>query len=416
MLRVTPIDEKTIQMMINALGRFTLKKVVQDGPVIQWQVDHYTEEDQSGSEVMKAYSKAIISSVKELIKSNSLFQEELKLFLNRFTVEDPGKLADFVASMTSADSAEVQDILETFDVRKRVEKVLVLMKKEIELSKLQEKITKQIEQSISKQQKEFFLREQLKEIKKELGLEKDEKTTEIEKFEERLKKLKLTEEAAKKVDEEMNKLQAPRAALGRVRRRAQLPRLAHHAPLGRVLDGQLRHQEGEEDPGPRPLRPGRHQGPHPRIHQHGQDEGEHHRLHHLLRGPSGRGQDLHRQVRGRGAEPQVLPLLAGRHAGRGRDQGAPPHLHRRHAGQDHPEPEDRRAWPTRSSCSTRSTRSARASRATRPRRCSRCWTRSRTRNFLDHYIDVRFDLSNILFIARRTSWTPSPRRSWTAWR
>ncbi|MBN1497865.1 MAG: endopeptidase La [Spirochaetes bacterium] len=205
-LRVTPIDEKTIQMMINALGRFTRVRVLNDGPLIQWQVAHHEEEDHSGSEVMKAYSKAIISSVKELIKSNSLFQEELKLFVNRFSVEDPGKLADFVASMTSADTGEVQDILETFDVRKRVEKVLVLMKKEIELSKLQEKITKQIEQRISKQQKEFFLKEQLKEIKKELGLEKDEKTTEIEQFEERIKKLTLTEEAAKKIDEEMNKL------------------------------------------------------------------------------------------------------------------------------------------------------------------------------------------------------------------
>ncbi|MBN2159639.1 MAG: endopeptidase La [Spirochaetes bacterium] len=205
-LRVTPIDEKTIQMMINAVGRFTQKRIVQDGPVIQWAVEHHLEEDHTGSEVMKAYTKAIISSVKDLIKSNSLFQEELKLFLNRFTVEDPGKLADFVASMTSADAAEVQEILETFDVRKRVEKVLVLMKKEIELSKLQEKITKQIEQKITKQQKDFFLREQLKEIKKELGLEKDEKTTEIEQFEERLKKLKPTEEAMKKIDEEMNKL------------------------------------------------------------------------------------------------------------------------------------------------------------------------------------------------------------------
>jgi ATP-dependent Lon protease len=205
-LRVTPIDDKTIQMMINALGRFTCRRVIQDGPVIEWEVENHYEEDYSSSEVMKAYSKAIISSVKDLIRSNSLFKEELKLFLNRFTLEDPGKLADFVASMTSADAAEVQDILETFDVRKRVEKVLVLMKKEIELSKLQEKITKQIEQKISKQQKEFFLREQLKEIKKELGLEKDEKTTEVEKFEERIKKLTLSEEAAQKVDEEINKL------------------------------------------------------------------------------------------------------------------------------------------------------------------------------------------------------------------
>jgi len=91
-------------------------------------------------------------------------------------------------------------------VRQRVKKVLLLLKKEIELSKLQKKITQQIEDRISKQQKEFFLKEQLKEIKKELGLEKDEKSSEIEKFQKRIENLKLTEEAEKKIDEEMNKM------------------------------------------------------------------------------------------------------------------------------------------------------------------------------------------------------------------
>jgi len=205
-LKVSPIDDKTIQIMINALGRFTLDKIIQEDPYIKWKVKHHFEEESKLTEELKAYSKAILRAVKDLIKINSLFQEELKLFLNRFTVEEPGKLADFVASMTSADAVEVQEVLETFDIRERIEKVLVLLKKEIELSKLQEKITKQIEQRLTKQQKDFFLREQLKEIKKELGLEKDEKTTEIEKFEERLEKLKLTDEVAGKIDEEMSKM------------------------------------------------------------------------------------------------------------------------------------------------------------------------------------------------------------------
>jgi ATP-dependent Lon protease len=205
-IKTTPIDDKTIQVMVNALSRFTFNEVVTDGPIIQWKVDYFDEEEHKATDEMKAYSMAIISSVKELIKSNSLFQEELKLFLNRFTIEDPGKLADFVASMTSADPAEIQDVLETFNVRQRVEKVILLLKKEIELSKLQKKISKQIEEKISKQQKDFFLKEQLKEIKKELGLEKDEKSTEIEKFEKRIEKLHLSEEAAKKIDEEMNKM------------------------------------------------------------------------------------------------------------------------------------------------------------------------------------------------------------------
>ncbi|MCP4130746.1 MAG: endopeptidase La [bacterium] len=205
-IKVTPIDENTVQVMINAIGRFSLDKIMRDHPVITWRVHHYYEDKYEPTDEMKAYSMAIISSVKDLIKSNSLFQEELKLFLNRFSVEDPGKLSDFVAAMTSADAGAVQEVLETFDVHKRVEKVLLLLKKEIELSRLQKKITKQIEERITKQQKEFFLREQLKELKKELGLEKDEKTSEIEKFEERMTKMVLSEEAAKKIDEEMNKM------------------------------------------------------------------------------------------------------------------------------------------------------------------------------------------------------------------
>jgi ATP-dependent Lon protease len=180
--------------------------VIQDDPVIKWKVDNYYDDGSKPTEEMKTYSMAIISSVKELIKSNSLFHEELKLFLSKFTIEDPGKLSDFVASMTSAESSKIQEILETFDVKTRAEKVLLLLKKELELSKLQKKITQQIEEKISKHQKEFFLKEQLKEIKKELGIGKDEKTSEVEKFEERIKKLNLSEESKKRIDEELEKL------------------------------------------------------------------------------------------------------------------------------------------------------------------------------------------------------------------
>ncbi len=205
-LKVTPIDDKSIQVMINVVKRFVFVETIKDDKFIEWKVKHIKEKQYSSTEEMKAYTMAIISGVKDLIKSNSLFQEELKLFLNRFTVEDPGKLSDFVASMTSADPAAIQGILETFEVEERVKKVLVLLRKELEVSRLQKKISKQIEKKMTNQQKEFFLREQLKEIKKELGIEKDEKTAEIDKFKEKIEELILTEEAEKKVEEEMNKL------------------------------------------------------------------------------------------------------------------------------------------------------------------------------------------------------------------
>ncbi|MHB8709124.1 MAG: endopeptidase La, partial [Desulfuromonadales bacterium] len=124
----------------------------------------------------------------------------------RSSMDDPGRLADFAANLTSADGNELQRILEAFDVRKRIDMVLVLLKKELEVSRLQSKISKSIEEKVSAQQREFFLREQLKAIKKELGLEKEGKDTELEKYQKRLRKLKLNAEAQKAVDDEMEKL------------------------------------------------------------------------------------------------------------------------------------------------------------------------------------------------------------------
>ncbi|MCL2026409.1 MAG: LON peptidase substrate-binding domain-containing protein, partial [Leptospirales bacterium] len=101
-LKITPIDNKNIQVMVNVLGRFTRAEVLQESPTQRWRViHHYEKEINAQTDEMKAYSMAIISSVKELLAANPIFHEEFKLFLNRFSVEDPGKLADFVAAMTA---------------------------------------------------------------------------------------------------------------------------------------------------------------------------------------------------------------------------------------------------------------------------------------------------------------------------
>ena len=168
-------------------------------------VKYYFEPELTVNEELKAYSMAIISALKELVSLNPLQSEAIKMMLGRFTFEDPGRLADFAAHLTTADGQELQAILETFNVRQRIDNVLVLLKKEIELTKLQSEISKQIEEKISKQQREFFLKEQLKAIKNELGLEKEGKITELEKFKERLEFCTLSEEVQKVIEEEMQK-------------------------------------------------------------------------------------------------------------------------------------------------------------------------------------------------------------------
>jgi ATP-dependent Lon protease len=205
-LKVLHTDDDSIHVMVNCLERFSIEEVIPSRRMLAARVRYHYSPELSVNPELKAYSIAIIATLKELVQINPLYSEEIKLFLNRSSMDDPGRLADFAANLTSADGSELQRILETFDVRKRIDMVLVLLKKELEVSRLQSKISKSIEEKVSAQQREFFLREQLKAIKKELGLEKEGKTTELEKFAVRLKKLKLNSEAQRAVDEEMEKL------------------------------------------------------------------------------------------------------------------------------------------------------------------------------------------------------------------
>uniref|UniRef100_C6E448 Lon protease n=1 Tax=Geobacter sp. (strain M21) TaxID=443144 RepID=C6E448_GEOSM len=204
-VKIMQADEDSVQFLVNTLDRFSIRELDDNSGVLFANVAYQYGTELSVNPELKAYSMAVISTLKELVQINPLYSEEIKLFLGRSSLDDPGRLSDFAASLTSADGQELQQVLATFDVRKRIDMVLNLLKKELEVSRLQTKITKQIEEKISQQQREFFLREQLKAIKKELGLEKEGKTAEVEKFEERLKQLKLNPEAQRAVTDELEK-------------------------------------------------------------------------------------------------------------------------------------------------------------------------------------------------------------------
>ncbi|QXE85679.1 endopeptidase La [Geomonas nitrogeniifigens] len=204
-VKMMHIDDQNAQFLLNTLERFTIAELHENDGALFATVNYQYGTELSVNPELKAYSMAVVSTLKELVQINPLYSEEIKLFLGRSSIDDPGKLADFAASLTSSDGQDLQRVLELFDVRKRIDLVLTLLKKELEVSRLQTKITKQIEEKISQQQREFFLREQLKAIKKELGLEKEGKTAEAEKFEERLKHLKMNDEAQRAVTEELEK-------------------------------------------------------------------------------------------------------------------------------------------------------------------------------------------------------------------
>ncbi len=205
-LKLQESDEGALQALLQAQKRFQILKAIERDGKLMAQVA-YLEDIHAEDEDVKALCLAIINTMRDLIKHNPLFSEEIKLFLTRADWGDPGRLADFAVTTTSSNRDELQDVLECLDVRTRLEKVLFLMRKELDINQLKEKITHQIEEKISKQQREFFLREQMKAIKQELGLERDEKAEEIQKHRKRLEQLDLPEEAQARVDDEIGKLQ-----------------------------------------------------------------------------------------------------------------------------------------------------------------------------------------------------------------
>jgi ATP-dependent Lon protease len=195
-----------MQFIAEGQARFRVVKWISHAPPYQAEVEYPPEPMSRNEDEMKAYAMAIINTIKDLIPLNPLYSEELKFFLNRFSPNEPSILADFAASLTTATKEDLQKVLEAFSVRKRMEKVLVLIKKELDVARLQSQIRTQVEQKISSRQREFFLREQLKEIQKELGIAKDDRTADLERFRERLAKLKPPVGPKKRIDEEMDKL------------------------------------------------------------------------------------------------------------------------------------------------------------------------------------------------------------------
>lgn len=206
-LRIIPMEQGGAQVVLNMEKRMTVIEPVRDAKNLRAKVSFF-EDSPALSKELKAYAISIISTIKELLKLNPLFKEELQIFLGHSDFTEPGKLADFAVALTTASREELQEVLEAFDLQTRIDKSLVLLKKELDLSILQNSITQKIEATISKSQKDFFLREQLKTIKKELGIEKDDKAIDREKFEARLKERKVPPDVQKVITDEMEKLSA----------------------------------------------------------------------------------------------------------------------------------------------------------------------------------------------------------------
>ena len=198
--------EDYIQLIAEGICRFEIDGWISDKEPFQAKVSYPKDLDDSTKIETKAYALAIMNAFKELLPLNPLYSEELKYFLNRYSATDAPHLADFAASITTSENKKLQDILDTLSISERLKKVQKLFDHELEITQLQFNLREKVDGEISDQQREYFLRQQLKEIQLELGIVKDDHSADIEKFEKRIKKLTLSDEATTKVNEELEKI------------------------------------------------------------------------------------------------------------------------------------------------------------------------------------------------------------------
>lgn len=146
--------------------------------------------------------------LKEISQGNQLLRDQIISISVQSgnMVQEPSKLADFAAAISSGEPKELQAILESLVVEERLGMALLVLKNELANAKLQQEISSEVDKKINRKNQEYFLMEQLKGIKKELGMESDGKEKMIQSFREKALKLSMPEVVKKVFEEELQKL------------------------------------------------------------------------------------------------------------------------------------------------------------------------------------------------------------------
>ncbi|MFH0943657.1 MAG: endopeptidase La [Planctomycetota bacterium] len=202
-IRTLKLPDDSTSVVLRGLKRFRIQRFLRTRPYLIARVE-YLEETKAHTDESEAMMRVLRGLLRKVLTSDDAVPDEFKLAASN--IESPRALADFAATYFVRSQESRQELLATFDVQHRLEQIITILTREVGLLELGQRIQERIRSRLEEQQRDFFLREQLKEIRKELGEAKDEKAVAIERLEERLSGIELPEVAAKRVTEEMERL------------------------------------------------------------------------------------------------------------------------------------------------------------------------------------------------------------------
>jgi ATP-dependent Lon protease len=201
-LKMLKYPDQSVRVLVQGLARIDLQTFTQRDPYFLAKVARLAEVIAADKEV-EALHANLVSQFSKFVSLVPYLPDELQVMAMQ--VRDPARLTDLVASYLKIAVEELQDLLATLDVRQRLEKLIVILSREIELLELGHKIQSQVQTELNKNQREYYLRQQLKAIQKELG-EADGRSSEIEDLEKKIEAAKMPEDARKAADKELERL------------------------------------------------------------------------------------------------------------------------------------------------------------------------------------------------------------------
>ena len=201
-LKTFDMPDNSKSAIVQGVDRVKILKYQEGDTYFMADVERIPESITSPDVQVEALAKSLKSSFTELIKISPNLNEEHAGMLSN--IDRPSRLADRATSLLSVSNSEKQEVLEELDIKKRVENAINLLQKEIQRIKLGEEIQTEVQDEISKTQREYYLREQMKTIQKELG--EDNQTVELDELTKKIDDVKISEEATKVKHKELDRL------------------------------------------------------------------------------------------------------------------------------------------------------------------------------------------------------------------
>ncbi|NBI07724.1 endopeptidase La [Senegalia massiliensis] len=194
----------TIRVLVEGINRAKVREVLQDDPFFEVEVEElvYESEIQSDKE-MKAMMRLVMDNFEEYVKASDNLSSEILVSISEIT--EPGRLADVISSYIQLNPEDKQKVLEAFNPYKRLEVLHIMLEEEIEVLEIEEEINSRVKDQINKVQKEYYLKEQIKAIQKELGQEEG-LDAEVDDYIEQIENINMPEEVKEKSIKEAERL------------------------------------------------------------------------------------------------------------------------------------------------------------------------------------------------------------------